>query len=192
MAWGILRKLDHVIEIEALADRLQPASKRGLTHCVQCGWCCARRTCVPSPEELIKIADYLKITVKELLHKYYVIDRSTIDNIGLVYHPRPANQSQTDLVGKFLPAERTYDVDKCIFQDDQYRCIIYPVRPKQAHQSECWNQSEERNKEIDKLNEPMFLAWKNGSLLMDNGFDAVKMDKESNNHYSWDDDEEEE
>jgi len=193
MSFGFLRKLDHHFEVETLAKELQPAFKKGLEYCIKCGWCCVRRACVPSVEDMVKIALFLEITVKELISKYYIIDTLTVDNVGKVYFPRHANQKQTDLVGQFLSDERSFDLDKCIFQDDDYKCKIYSAKTKQAMSMECWNQGEDAVKEIDKRSEKMFAEWKSSNLLIDNGFDGAKMEEEEENRWSsdWEDDEEE-
>jgi hypothetical protein len=185
--FGILARLDLEVELGRWADKFQPAFKRKVEYCVKCGYCCVRRACVPSPTELIKIAEFLKITTKEALKKYFTIDRKPNESI---YFPRPINESQTDLAGEYLPPNRSFDIDKCIFQDDEY--IIRPVRPRQAHQMQCWIKDQKRLDKLDEGDYQMFLEWKNSTILIDNGFDGVKMEKEYFNRYTsvYDDEEE--
>lgn len=175
--FGTLLKIEKTLQLVDFCDLLQPASSKGLNHCVKCGFCCIRKTCVPSPNELIKIADFLQITVKELLHSYYTIDITTkATEMEGIFYPRPINQSQLDLVGKFLFAERSFDVDKCIFQGKNNKCKIYPIRPNQAKITICWGVNDDAKKEAAKSEEDLYLKWKQSSLLIDNDIDTSQMD----------------
>ena len=126
-----------------LEGKLKPARIRKLKKCVRCGYCCHVRTCVPTPDELIKISRFLKKSIKETIEKYFGIDVAE----G-VYFVRPLGVNIKDLAGKFIPWERTYDEGKCIFlrkMPFKTKCKIYPVRPKQARVLKCWKEEREYN-----------------------------------------------
>ena len=116
----------------------RPAKERGLNKCINCGYCCTK-TCVPLPKELKLIAKYLNMTVKEMIDTYMVGD----ENDGY-YFLRWANTAQTDLLGEFLPDDRTYDIGMCIlFNETTRECKIYPVRPVDAREAGCWKKNDE-------------------------------------------------
>ena len=126
----------------------QSARIRKLDSCRMCGFCCVQRTCVATPDELFTIAEYLGITVGILACKYMVGDERDGHNFL-----RFANKAQTGILGKFLPSSRTYDYGECIFLDDDNRCQIYDVRPKDARETCCWKNGDEN------MTEP-WLDWK--------------------------------
>jgi len=84
--------------------------------CQRCGHCCAKRPCIPTPRELHKIADFLGIPTKEAVKKYFLIDSfsSSPDGDKFIF---PCKDTQTDITGQYIEAERTYDKGYCIFYD---------------------------------------------------------------------------
>jgi Fe-S-cluster containining protein len=132
---GILRQLEYRAQIEKEIAKRKPAFTQNLTHCIRCGYCCITRTCIPHPNEMPIIAKFLKLTTQELISQYMVGDE-----LGGHYFLRWANIIQLDLLGKFLPLDRTYDVGQCIFYNEEKReCKIYPVCPEDAKLCECWS-----------------------------------------------------
>ena len=124
----------------------------GKNECTRCGACCARRPCIPTPTELEKIAEYLHMSAKEAIQKYFVIDRMPFHSEYFIF---PAKKSQEDLTGAFVPAYRTFDEGYCIFFDQEKRaCKIYPVRPRTAREQNCWQ------KDNGKATEQALAAWK--------------------------------
>jgi Fe-S-cluster containining protein len=120
--------------LDAEQQKRNPAGEQGKTECVRCGFCCAVRTCVPLPSELDSIAEHLKVGVKEMIATYMVGDQ-----IDGHYFLRWANTEQTDVLGKFLSARRTYDQGVCILYDEpECVCRIYPVCPVDAKRQRCW------------------------------------------------------
>lgn len=108
----------------------------GKQECQRCGFCCAMRPCIPTPNELRTIAEFLNMTTKECVQKYFVVDRLGGRETKFIF---PAKESQTDITGRFIDWERTYDKDYCIFYDKEGRkCKIYPVRPEYAKTTSCW------------------------------------------------------
>jgi Fe-S-cluster containining protein len=78
------------------------------------------------------------------------------DELNGHYFLRWANVSQLDLLGEFLPADRTFDIGQCIFyNEDKQECKIWPVRPKNAKLSNCWE-----DKKLPKSEN----SWKDGDL----------------------------
>ena len=85
------------------------------------------------------IAEYLGLSVSDTLKTKMVIDT---DKRG-IYNPKWANEAQLDIVGRFLPYNRTWDRGYCIFFDRRtHDCLIYEVRPKSARVTECWNEDD--------------------------------------------------
>jgi Fe-S-cluster containining protein len=133
--FGIFAEIEEQSRLENLEKKLQSARIKNVDYCIQCGFCCHRRTCVPTPDELIKVAEYMKLDVKDLINKYYAIDRHTGSN---TYIAKPVGENIKDLAGQFIPSERTFNEGKCIFLDENNNCKIYSVRPESAKKAGCW------------------------------------------------------
>ena len=115
-----------------------PAKRLGLKGCQRCGYCCIFLTCVPRPDELEPIAAFLGIKVKRLVQKYTVIDKFVNTN----YFLRWIKEGQEGIAGGLLAKERMFDLGYCIFFDkENKRCIIYKVRPREAMDWNCWDDS---------------------------------------------------
>ena len=103
-------------------------------ECVRCGFCCYQRPCVPTPNELFKIAKYLKMESKEMINKYFLFEEISGNKCII-----PIKESQEDIAGTFPDWMRSYDSGFCIFFDKEKKlCKIYKVRPKQAKRTGCW------------------------------------------------------
>lgn len=165
---GMMQQRAEIERLKALAKKLKPARILGVKHCVKCGLCCHIRTCVPTPSELKKIAKFLKLTPKKLIGKYYVIDRMGLGSE--VYFVKPAGKNIKDLVGKFIPAERTFDEGACIFLGKDNLCKIYPVRPKMARLTKCWKETKDYNFEK---------PWRGNQLLKQFGIDGDRKEEEA-------------
>ena len=132
MMHAILEKNAYREWVERERSKRVPAVDRGATECVRCGWCCARRTCVPTPEEMPAIAEHLGLSVEELVKQYMVGD--CMDGHCFV---RFANTEQQDVLGEYLSDWRTYDKGDCLLYQNG-GCAIYPVRPRDAREQCCW------------------------------------------------------
>jgi len=136
--WGIILSIDNVSFLLFERERHQSADKHGKRTCQQCGFCCLRKPCIPTPDEVKVIADYLRVSVSELITTKMVADvRGNHDRNEhyLIW----AQETQADLLGKLLPYNRTYDRGYCIFFDRiTHNCLIHPVRPVTAKMSKCW------------------------------------------------------
>lgn len=124
--------------VATLEKKLGSAKVHGKKKCLKCGFCCHKRTCIPTPKELGAIAKFLKLTPHECIKKFFAIDRQ---NWNSVYYVRPLGENIKDLAGKFIPGDRTYNEGKCIFlakSKKKYKCKIYPARPSSAHEQRCW------------------------------------------------------
>ena len=137
---GIMLRTRYIEWASQLEKVLQPASLQGKTECVRCGFCCARRPCIPTPDELKVIAEFLGMELKEAVKKYFVGDVLGGKSIEYVF---PAKHSQEDVVGEFLPARRTYDEGYCILYDEEGRgCTIQSVKPRSARDAKCWEDTD--------------------------------------------------
>lgn len=134
--------------LESTSDK---ADKNGMASCNKCGWCCARRPCMPTPDEMKLIASYLNLEVKDAVKKYFVADRLGGSGTTFIF---PAKETQLDITGTFINWRRTYDEGYCSFYDQERRkCTIYSVRPKDAKTVNCWESSNEEvaKAELDEI-----------------------------------------
>lgn len=135
MGLGIFARIEYETYLTKLKDKTPNAESQEITHCIQCGWCCARRPCRPTPIEVEVIAKYLEMPVHDFVSRYLVIDRFG-NPTWFLY---PAKTTQEDITGTTVPAERTFDTGYCIFYNhNKKECEIYPVRPREALLSNCW------------------------------------------------------
>jgi Fe-S-cluster containining protein len=148
MFW-ILEKIAYDAYLVQQLRSYNTAQKAGVQYCLRCGFCCLRKPCIPTPEEFYKIAEFLKLTPAEALKKYFIIDSLISGGVKFI---RPANKSQLDIAGRYLPCGRTYDKGQCIFFQEN-KCEIYIVRPLQAQMAKCWGKSINPYKAIN--------TWKN-------------------------------
>ena len=139
----------------------------GKTECQRCGFCCALRPCIPTPDELENIAKYLKMSVKECMKKYFVID--SFDGIHKFIFP--AKECQLDITGEYISSRRTYDMGYCVFYDKNKKiCKIFPVRPEHARTSNCWDNN---NNNKGKANcDQAILSW--GEIDITKYCDGIK------------------
>ena len=128
----------------------------GKKECLRCGFCCATRPCIPTPTELLKIAEFLKIPLVGCVKKYFVVDRIGGTSAYIIF---PANSAQTDITGTFVSWRRTYDTGYCIFFDEEVKeCKIHSVRPKLAKISFCWINNDD---EYDTVRAETLSSWEN-------------------------------
>lgn len=149
--------------LKRLEKKMGSARLKGKTHCIKCGYCCYKRTCIPTPKELKKIAKFLKLTAKELINKYYVIDRLN----NSVYFIKPVGKNIKDLVGKFIPSNRTFKEGRCIFLNKTNKCEIYVVRPNSAKNMKCWK---------DEEFESSSKSWEGDKLKKEFGIDGEELE----------------
>lgn len=115
---------------------MEKAVDLGLKECQQCGLCCTQTTCIPFPDELPDIANYLGISVKVLLDTYY----------------RDYTFPKTNVVAK----RPWKEAQKCIFLIGFTKCEIYKVRPIAAQVYRCW---EDTTLKDELLVTRLTLAW---------------------------------
>lgn len=120
----------------AQVGRHHPSAARlKVSKCLRCGLCCYQYPCIPRPEEIEPVAEYLNLTVVELINRYMVIDTTDCQAFFL----RWAKHGEEDITGKRIPPARTFDRGYCIFYDEAKKsCLIHPVRPKEAQAIKCW------------------------------------------------------
>ena len=130
--YGLMKKSEYHFRLKELEQELKPAPLRGEEECVMCGYCCIRRSCVPTPDEVVVIAKHLGITVEELVRQYMVSDDGGVDYLYL----RFINKKQCGIAGEYLPSGRSWNLDYCImFDEDTRLCKIHDVKPMEASQS---------------------------------------------------------
>jgi Fe-S-cluster containining protein len=154
---SIILEMDYRDWLQKEEKKRVSAAKKGEKHCLRCGLCCLRRPCTPTPTELKAIAKFLKLSVKETIKKYFVVDSLDAGNTKFVF---PAKTTQLDLTGKYVPWRRTYDKGGCIFfNEKKHACIIWPVRPQTAKTTCCWEPG--ASTEADRRLEETVRSWKN-------------------------------
>jgi Fe-S-cluster containining protein len=130
------RTHEHSKYIQREEERLLSAKRLGLKECQRCGFCCITISCIPRPDEIETIAKFLGLTSTELVRKYMVIYKLTDSNYFLMW----AKEGQDDITGTLLPYDRALDKSYCIFFDKETKvCKIYPVRPLEARDWNCWD-----------------------------------------------------
>ena len=154
----MFKQIEESIRLNELREKFNTAEKQNKTECQKCGFCCYKRTCVTTPDELSKIAEFLKLSIVETIQKYYCID--TLDY--QIYFVKPAGYNQLDIRGKKIPPERTFNEGKCIFLSNNDLCEIYPVRPLSARLMECWDKTDIKVK--DEKHIEIVNSWKNNKL----------------------------
>jgi Fe-S-cluster containining protein len=129
------RRTDHHLYLAQEENKhLKRARNVGKKDCQQCGFCCLKQPCVPTPYEFARIADYLKTTPRELAENYAVVNECK-DGFYILW----ARETQTDVLGQCLPYYRTFDKGYCMFfNKNDHTCEIHPVRPRTAQETECW------------------------------------------------------
>lgn len=132
---GIFRVEREYNRLEALKKQFDTAKKLGVDECQKCGFCCHKRTCIPTPCELTEISKFLSLTEEEIINEYFCIDRA---NFSSIYYVKPAGINNLDYVGKFLPTDKTFNEGQCVFLTENNLCKIYDVRPEQAKGAGCW------------------------------------------------------
>jgi len=165
---GFIKQEMEESRLDILEKKRKSAKIQGLTYCVKCGFCCMRRSCIPSPMEVGSIAKFLKLKPLECIRKYFAIDRK---QFGRDYYVKPIGVNQKDLVGKFIPSDRTFNEGACIFLTKDKLCSIYEVRPDTAKECECWNEDKKDGSNISE-------KWKDGKLLEIFGIDGGKLEEE--------------
>ena len=150
------RTHEHSKYIQREEERLLSAKRLGLKECQRCGFCCMFMTCVPKPDEITPIAEFLDLTSREFVQRYMVIDKFVESNFIL----RFAKEGQEDITGKWFPEERWFDRAYCIFFDKESKgCKIYPVRPQDAREWKCWDAKSSR-----KYSKVPCIAWGKGDV----------------------------
>jgi Fe-S-cluster containining protein len=168
--FGFMRAAQEEQRLKILEQELASAHVLGKRHCVRCGFCCHKRTCIPTPTELRKIAKFLKMTPQALIDKYYAIDE--LDGI---YHVKPLGKNIKDLAGKFIPNDRTYNEGKCVFLLKNNVCKIYSVRPRYARETKCWDEN--------ALVADGLKTWKRNALKREFGIDVATLVEEAGESY---------
>lgn len=132
---GLMQRIMEDARIEELRIHFKTAKDIGKKECINCGFCCHRRPCILLPEELDKIAEFLKMDKKSIIKKFFCVDEK-----GGIFFVKPAGINQMHLLGKYLEAEDTFNEGKCIFLDENNRCKIHEVKPRMAKIMKCWEE----------------------------------------------------
>lgn len=110
-------------------------------ECKKCGRCCCKMPCGLIPEDLGIIANYLNISVDELIDKYMVVDYHSAEEEdgGILYYIAPRRKDDDC----FKIAEYGWAFSKvpCIFLENKENgdriCSIHLVKPYGGRISTC-------------------------------------------------------
>lgn len=176
MGWmsGIFAMGDEERRLTELEKTLGSARLKGEKKCLMCGFCCHKRTCIPTPDELEIIAKFLKMDIKDCINKYYAIDQQGPGD----YYLKPVGENIKDLAGKFIPSERTFNEGQCIFLGKGNKCQIHEVKPKAAKNFCCWKPADETN---DSTKD-----WKDDQLKKRFGIDGRQKESETERDEDYD------
>ncbi len=103
--------------------------------CKKCGNCCRKYPCGIVPSEIVPIAKFLKVSVRELFEKYLIGDYWVGDNTEDIYiTPRRRTDG-----GDFRKASFSWawSNEPCIFLTDEKLCLIHDVKPQTGKDSHC-------------------------------------------------------
>lgn len=126
---------EYDVHIAQISSKHLSAARTRAKKCLRCGLCCYQFPCIPRPKEIVPVANYLGLTLNELIKKYMVINTADCRT----YFLRWAKHGQEDITGHLMPPLRTYDRGYCIFYNKTEKtCLIHPVRPKEARAVNCW------------------------------------------------------
>lgn len=153
-------KISHMKTIHPTAE------DTGTNHCVRCGICCWRRPCGLVEEDLSSISKKTGMSVHELFKTMLVVD-----NVRGLYYLFPRRKSQADIAGKYVPDDRTYDMDTpCVFFDeDAHICTIHDVKPRGGRDFKCWDAEDYH---------PSDVAWSTKEGIMEvTGWDGDEYDE---------------
>lgn len=101
--------------------------------CERCGFCCHCAPGALAREDFDKIAEFLKISVTELVEKYITLhDNGPKGNLypAIVRRGQEGNES-----GGYLSTRGSWDTEPCVFYEDRNGkgfCKIHPVKPAQC------------------------------------------------------------
>jgi len=112
--------------------------------CEKCKICCERLAGIPLPNEIIKIANFLKIPISKCLEKYFIvgwrdgieINNKTYDSIKFVYPARKGWNNKVEDWGYPLGEPNNY----CLFYINGL-CQINEVKPFECLNSFGCNKS---------------------------------------------------
>lgn len=165
-----MAQIQRNLEITELENQFQTAGKLGKKECQKSGFCCHKRPCIPTPTELKKIAEFLKMSSVELINKFYAIDRNSGSKN---YYLKPTGVNITDLAGKFIPGVRTFNEGKCVLLNEDNTCSIHSVRPLSARLMKCW---EEWDDVKQKQSDGIYEEWSGNQLFKQFGISGEKLE----------------
>ena len=154
--FGLLNQLDNAEDINKYKEKNPTAKILGKTECQRCGACCYIKPCIIPPTRMKIVANFLKVSVNEMINKYMVINYRKNNKGEKVYFVIWANENQQHLVGKLLSSKDTWIKGQCIHYDSEKReCKIFEVLTEESIGNKCW----EDDQELD-----IFSGWKVGDI----------------------------
>lgn len=113
------------------------AAMLGKKECVQCGFCCLTRPGDLTPDDIQRLADFFKMTVKDFFQQYCVVDGLETEMINdsfvvlLRRNHQPGNW--------FVSFEETYSVKTpCVFFQNK-ECVVHDCKPACCTRHKCWD-----------------------------------------------------
>ena len=117
----------------------------GKDHCISCGTCCWTNPCTLSKDDVIRISEYIGISVIRFFYFYCLLEYYSVQDddrfvIKLIRH------NQKDVSGGMIHEYRQWDIDTpCIFYIKD-KCLLHPVKPEEGINCKCWENRSKRYK----------------------------------------------
>ncbi len=102
--------------------------------CEKCGRCCERYPCAFTPNDIMKLSKYLKMSVKKMLEEYFTIDYYITDENKYYLLPK-RNCDKKGL--NIVSYDWAFGGEPCIFLMDDKLCKIHECKSENAKMSFC-------------------------------------------------------
>lgn len=91
--------------------------------------------CATHPEDLKRIADFLNLSLRECLKRYFILDYYSM-NEGDWFYICPKRKGDTTNIANYQWA---FDSERpCIFLTEDNKCQIHGIQPKEGRLFKCW------------------------------------------------------
>lgn len=117
------------------------ADTQNKTECCNSGVCCWRRPGTLNKEDLQRLSDLKKLTLKEFFKQFCIVDSTSLytsqtEDKWILMLKRAHQQG-----GVFLSSDETFSFQSpCIFLIDK-KCSVHEDKPKLCKEFKCWDKS---------------------------------------------------
>lgn len=179
---GLLARENEKQRLDELEEHLNSAKIQGKEKCVRSGYCCYKKPCIPTPDEIVSIAQHLKLDINDFINRYCVIDVMPNSKKINTYHLTLAGINTQKYAGKFLTGKQTFNQGHCVFYSEEGKfCQLHEsgTKPRTGKEFDC-TQLGDSFCPID--------SWNENQLLSRFKIDGRKLENETDNFYDDEDD----